>query len=147
MCITMNYLSKNLHYLRKKAGYTQAEVPVNTGISRTTWSNYENAVSEPDLSKLIDIANHFGVSLDDLVLLDMSENVHLIKKTAEKNIGKNVHPIVLPNVHPTQNQELKEDQTPYGNTLVKEVSELLLHQINQLNKLAEDVRDIKGKLP
>jgi transcriptional regulator with XRE-family HTH domain len=42
-------------------------------ISRATWSNYENGVTEPPFDKLIEIAKFFRISLDQLLLHDLSE--------------------------------------------------------------------------
>ena len=96
----MKLFAKNIYYLRKQAGYTQAEMPDRLSVSRTTWSNYENGVSEPNSEGFISIANLFGVSLDDLLTKDLSVNVHLNEKQVEFEKRKNVHLNVHPSVHP-----------------------------------------------
>lgn len=40
-------------------------------ITRATWSNYENGVTEPSLNKLIDIAKFFRIRIDVLLLKDL----------------------------------------------------------------------------
>ncbi len=42
-----------------------------TGIRKATWSNYENAVTQPSIEWLIKISRFFGVSLDDLITGDI----------------------------------------------------------------------------
>jgi len=94
----MSFFAKNILFLRKKRQYTQAEMPNHIDIQRATWSNYENGVTEPDISKLIGISDLFGVTIDELIRVDLSKNVHLNENKDEKNNGKNVHLNVHPNV-------------------------------------------------
>lgn len=62
------YLYKNLFYLRKLNGWTQAEMQDWCGVSRANWSNYENGNTEPDIQTIANISRAFKVSIDDLVL-------------------------------------------------------------------------------
>lgn len=66
------HLPKNLFILRKLNNLRQDEMESRTGCSRTTWSNYENGVSEPSVSTLVKISHFFGTTLDDIVLKDLS---------------------------------------------------------------------------
>ena len=64
---------KNLKDLRtggNKFGkkYSQKDVSIATGISRSLISEYENQIKEPTLSAIIKIAEFFDVSLDELCL-------------------------------------------------------------------------------
>jgi len=43
------------------------------GITRSTWSNYETGQTEPDLETIVKISGIFGVSIDDLILKDLSD--------------------------------------------------------------------------
>ncbi len=52
--------------LRKKSGKTQLDVANELGIPRTTYANYEAETSEPNLTNLLQLANYFNVSLDEL---------------------------------------------------------------------------------
>ncbi len=140
----MNYLAKNLFFLRKYFKFTQAEMYAHIDVTRVTWSNYENGVTEPDIDKLLNISRLFNVSIDDIISVEISENVHLIKKTGQKNSTEIVHPNVHPNVHPMENSMVNEDEVPYENALKREVDLLILRQ---LNSIAADVAEIKGKLP
>lgn len=63
----------NLINLRKKRGYTQAQMAANIGISRQAYSNYELGNREPDNNTLLTIANFFDVSIDYLLGRDENE--------------------------------------------------------------------------
>lgn len=85
----MIFFAKNILFLRKQKGWTQAEIHANINISRATWSNYENNSTQPDLEKLVKIARVFGVRIDDLLTTDLSKNKHLLDQTeahSEKDV-------------------------------------------------------------
>lgn len=62
----MNF-SKNLKEMRKKQNYTQSQMAELLGITVRGYRNYELGTREPELSVLIKLADHFNVSLDELV--------------------------------------------------------------------------------
>lgn len=135
----MNFFAKNILFLRKRNDYTQAEMPAHIDIQRATWSNYENGVTEPDISKLCGIADLFKVTIDDLIRVDLSKNVQLNEKTGEENNRKNVQLNVQANVSNMSN----EPEIPYQNALKEQVDLLIL---KQLNSVADDVKAIREKL-
>lgn len=135
----MTFFAKNIHFLRKQKKITQAEMPNYIDITRGTWGNYENSVSEPDISKIIAIAHLFGVTVDDLLSVDLSQNVHLIENLDKKNNGKNVHL----NVHPNVLNMVNEPDAPYEKAKKTEVDLLIL---KQLNTIGDDIKQIKKKL-
>lgn len=53
--------------LRNSKGLNDSTVSKETGIERSTFSDWKNGRSKPKLDKLIKIADFFGVSLDELV--------------------------------------------------------------------------------
>ncbi len=53
--------------LRKKAGYTQAEVSKRLNIQRQTYCNYENATRNPPMEIIVALAELYQVSVDSLV--------------------------------------------------------------------------------
>ena len=59
--------SKNLKNLRVEMGKTQKEFSVIINVSRLTISHWENGYSEPSISQLIQLADLFSVTLDELV--------------------------------------------------------------------------------
>lgn len=73
----MELFGKNIHFLRKKCKFTQDHMAKCINVTRTTWGNYENNVSEPDLTKLAEIATLFGVTTDQLLYLDLTQEINL----------------------------------------------------------------------
>jgi transcriptional regulator with XRE-family HTH domain len=70
--MTDNNLAKNLKYLRKKRGLNQADIRSELGITRSTWSNYENGITTPTLNDLIKFSRFFGITMDELILHDLN---------------------------------------------------------------------------
>ena len=60
-------LYENLSSLRKQKGYSQEEFAYLLGVSRQSVSKWESGASIPELERLVEIANIFEVSLDELV--------------------------------------------------------------------------------
>ena len=60
-------LKINLKTLRKTTNESQQDIANLLGIPRTTYSDYEQGNSEPNINKLIQLANHFKISIGDLV--------------------------------------------------------------------------------
>lgn len=118
-------------------------MPVSIDIGRATWSNYENGHSEPDIDKIIGIAEFFGVSIDDLLTVDLGANVHLIGKSGTGKNGKNVHLNVHANVRDTQNNIVQEEEMGLNPPPKDEVNWLILQGVNAIG---EDMAKIKGKL-
>ena len=52
---------------RAKTGFTQREVAKETGIPLSTIAKYETAKLQPDLEKLVILADFYGVSIDWLL--------------------------------------------------------------------------------
>ena len=52
---------------REAAGMTQTQVEEALGLLKPTVSQYESAAREPKLSRLLELADLFGISLDELV--------------------------------------------------------------------------------
>lgn len=80
--------------LRKNMGLTQNKVASALNVSQTTFCDYENGVSNPDVKTLIKLADFFNVSIDELVgresdlinlkYLNETEN-YLIRKIIKMN--------------------------------------------------------------
>lgn len=60
-------LQENLTKLRKQKGFSQEELAYQLGVSRQSVSKWESGASIPELERLIEIANLFEVTLDELV--------------------------------------------------------------------------------
>lgn len=63
----MDYLSCNLQFYRKSAGYTQETMSQMLHITRQAYTNYEHAFREPSLSTLIKMAQVLNVTIDTLL--------------------------------------------------------------------------------
>lgn len=67
-------LPQNLKYLRKKEGYSQAEMARLIGYQdKSSCSNIECGVREMNTQGLINLSEFFGVSIDDLLKKDLSK--------------------------------------------------------------------------
>ncbi len=61
---------KTIRELREGRGWTQLELAVKLGVTPATVYNWERGKYEPTASKLRAIAQTFGVSMDDIALVD-----------------------------------------------------------------------------
>ena len=59
-------LTENIAKYRNAAGETQGQLADLLGVSNRTVSKWENAEGEPDLAAMMKIAEHYGVTLDEL---------------------------------------------------------------------------------
>lgn len=55
------------------------------GIGRSTWSNYENGVTDPSINDIINFAKFFRVTMDQLILHNLGASDPLPKKPKRKN--------------------------------------------------------------
>lgn len=60
-------LADKITELRKKAGWSQEELAAQLGVSRQSVSKWEGAQSVPDMEKILQLSNLFGVSTDYLL--------------------------------------------------------------------------------
>lgn len=66
-------ISRNIRSLRKAYGLTQEELGAVLGLEKTTITNYEKGIREPDREKAAKIAQYFMVSVEELFLCDLSD--------------------------------------------------------------------------
>ena len=77
---------QRLQRLRKNAGLTQEEVATKLNITGQAVSKWENDVSAPDISILVELSDILNVSLDEL--LGKERETALIPQEQRKNIDK-----------------------------------------------------------
>ncbi len=70
------YLAENLKYLREKNRETQKDISkllsvIGYGFSEMSVSRYESGECEPELKKVILLAEHFNVAIDELLTVDL----------------------------------------------------------------------------
>ncbi len=68
----MSFASKNFRYLRKLKGWTQEEFANRLDIKRSLVGAYEEERAEPKLEAMERICKIFKITLDDLILKDLS---------------------------------------------------------------------------
>lgn len=61
------YLAQNLKYLREKNGETQKDIANMLFVTEMTISRYEKGECEPNLQKVVDLAFHFQITVDELI--------------------------------------------------------------------------------
>ena len=66
--------AENLIELRKYHNYSQEELAEMIGVSRQTMSKYETGESLPDIEKCRQLANAFGVTVDDLISYEKDDD-------------------------------------------------------------------------
>jgi len=64
---------ENLLKLRKAQSLAQADVANAIGVRVLTYQNYEHGEREPKLSKLVALADLYGLTLDELVCRNFKE--------------------------------------------------------------------------
>ena len=66
--------AENLIELRKYHNFSQEELAEMIGVSRQTMSKYETGESLPDIAKCKQLANAFGVTVDDLISYEKDDD-------------------------------------------------------------------------
>ena len=90
----MSQAGQNLKYLRKLRGWTQEEFAVKLGIKRSLVGAYEEERADPRLEVLEIVGDTFKLSLDELLLKDLSNtgDSFLAKRRQQKmmSVDRNV---------------------------------------------------------
>ena len=68
---------------RKKCGWSQEELADKLGVSRQSVSKWEGAQAVPDMKKVVQMADLFGVSTDYLLKDDVEEAPKTISESVE----------------------------------------------------------------
>ncbi len=63
----MKKISTNIKFLRKAKGLTQEQFAIEIGIKRSMVGAYEEDRASPKMDNMIEIANFFGITVDELV--------------------------------------------------------------------------------
>ena len=103
---------QRLREYRKNNGFTQKQAAVYFSVTERQWQNYEGGAALPELEKLIEIADYFGVSVDyllgrsdtpeiDLTLYPIKQKIYDLLEKQDKT--------------PAENEELQRLQAQYRN--------------------------------
>ena len=71
--LVMSIFSRNIKLLRKRKGRTQDEAAAALGMKRSTLAGYENEVAQPTVKALLALSKYFGVAIDTLLKVDLTE--------------------------------------------------------------------------
>ena len=108
-------IGKKLHELRKQSGFTQDYVAEKLGVSAQAVSKWENDIACPDIMTLPNIAELYGITVDELF---KNEEVQSNVKY-EKEEKANENELVLRVYVDTVNGDVVKVNLPY--LLVKEL--------------------------
>lgn len=76
----MQYYS-NLARIRRERGYTQADIAKALGTTQQTINRYEQGQVEMSVQRFIELANFYGITLDELAGRSPSKNSDTDTKT------------------------------------------------------------------
>lgn len=79
-------IGTNIQYIRKINQLTQEQFASKMNITRQTVSKWESDEVKPDLSKLIELAELFSLSLDELILKDLRGQNKIYSKVHIKTL-------------------------------------------------------------
>jgi transcriptional regulator with XRE-family HTH domain len=65
-------IGNNLKLLRKLKKKSQEEVAADLGLTRSSYSGYENGIAEPGLDTVVALSTYFAIPLDSLLKKDFS---------------------------------------------------------------------------
>lgn len=66
------YFNSNIRFLRSRKKRSQEDVAIGLNIKRSSINNYENGYAQPSLDMLPQFSKYFGVSIDNLINIDLS---------------------------------------------------------------------------
>lgn len=76
-------IGNKIRQMRNSAGMTQEQLATSLGVSAQSVSKWENEISMPDITLLPDIAEAFGVSIDELFDLTVEQKLKRIENRIE----------------------------------------------------------------
>ena len=88
-------LGEKLKELRTCNGFTQQMIADKINVDRSTYSNYERAITEPDVNTLKALAKVFGVNLGDLLSSEPIVRVGDTGKFPLYSLSKDEQEIIL----------------------------------------------------
>lgn len=74
----LTHIAKNISYLRSLTGLDQLQFAQIIHVGRSTISNYERQVTLPDAQAIAHLCQHFKISADFMIFIDLQKNNVLI---------------------------------------------------------------------
>lgn len=104
-------IGSNIKLLRKRLGKSQEEMAAILGLTRSSYSGYENGVADPGIQTLISISDFYKVPLDNLLRKDFTDFTDSTWETIDKGLyadvqGKKLR--VLTQMVDSENEDLIE---------------------------------------
>lgn len=98
--MSISTIGENLKLLRKRRKMSQEELANELGLTRSSYSGYENGVAEPNLENLMKFSEFFNISLDKLIKIELVKISELEWEKIDKGIevdveGKSVRVIAI----------------------------------------------------
>lgn len=81
--------------LRKEKGLTQEEVATKLNVSSQAVSKWENDLSYPDVTILVDIADLFRTTVDHLLGKDQDQTIKMMTPAESKDVSKMLLKIIV----------------------------------------------------
>ena len=123
------FFDSNLRKLYTDRNLTQSELGKILGVSRQTISGYVRGDRQPDFDVLVQIANYFNISIDDLLQKDLQlENDKVATLVAETSHYIINNKYTANQIHITNNsheQMLQEVQEYAGHASSEELVQIL----------------------
>lgn len=109
----MRHIGDQIKCIRKKSGLSQQELSDKSGISKAQISRLESGSQDnPQIKTVIPIATTLGVSLEDLIYGEKSENLSYLSRTLEslpEEDKKTIKKLIKMWVLTTQSEKLDEE--------------------------------------
>lgn len=84
----MDKLADNLVFLRKEKDFTQSDISEKLFVSRQAVSKWERGESIPDLDTLLALSRLYGVTVDELLTVDLSQESPEKRQVSENNFDE-----------------------------------------------------------
>jgi transcriptional regulator with XRE-family HTH domain len=124
----MNFLGKNLRYLRKKSARRQEDIGALVNKGQTTIGNWEKGISQPNIEEILLLSDYFAIPVDVLLKDDLAAT----DDPGDGQADKKEHPGV-------KYEPGKEE------TMARE-KESLTYALNEIRSMREEIEHIKERL-
>lgn len=135
----MDYFAKNVKYLRRKKGKSQAEMASVAVITQAAWSEYELGTSKPRFAELKKITDYFCISYSELLDLDLSK-LNLNEILELRKMLKKLNPNLNLSLNLNEENEGKKESGKKSN---KGADTAVL---DQLARMEEEIKKMRSKL-
>ncbi|HEX9513456.1 MAG TPA: helix-turn-helix domain-containing protein [Puia sp.] len=133
----MQFLGKNIRYLRKQFPVTQSQLASLIGKGQTTIGNWENGISEPSIEELLILSNYFDISLDVLIKVDLGKTNYQLEKRRKEGDSGHKPPVKY---FPAEEVSVVSEQVDEGLSYVLQEIKALREEVARIGSLLPDVQ-------